>query len=150
MLQLQQKGPLYKQLHRASKKLVLVLATSASVTEASQEDVVLDQISCICYLIWFKKNEVQALIDFGNKVNAMTPEYTLKLTLKVCRTDVRAQKINGSTFETFEMVLASFQVEDKLERARFFQKMFLLGDLSVEVILRMPFLILSNANIQFA
>ena len=48
------------------------------------------------------------------------------------------------------MVLASFQVEDKLERARFFQESFLLIDTSVKVMLGMPFLTFSNANIQFA
>ena len=47
------------------------------------------------------------------------------------------------------MVLASFQMEDKLERAQFFQKMFLLANLSIEVVLGMPFLIFSNVNIQF-
>ena len=80
----------------------------------------------------------------------MTPGYALKLGLKVRPTDVGAQKIDGSTLETFGMVLASFQVEDTLGRARFFQETFLLADLSVEVVLGMPFLTLSNANIQFA
>ena len=47
------------------------------------------------------------------------------------------------------MVLANFQMEDKLGRARFFQKTFLLADISVEVVLEMPFLTLSNADIQF-
>ena len=50
----------------------------------------------------------------------------------------------------FGMVLASFQVEDTLGRARFFQETFLLADLSIEVVLGMPFLTLSNTNIQFA
>ena len=48
------------------------------------------------------------------------------------------------------MVLASFQVEDTLRRARFFQETFLLVDLSIEVVLGMPFLFLSNADIKFA
>ena len=149
MLQLQQKGPLCKQLHRASKKLVSVLATSAPVTEASQEDVVLDRVFHICYLIRFKKNEVQALINSGSKVNAITPGYASKLGLKVRPTNVGAQKIVGSTLETFGMVPASFQVKDKLERPQYFQETFL-SDLSIEVVLEMPFLTLSNANIQFA
>ena len=45
------------------------------------------------------------------------------------------------------MVLADFQVEDKLGRARFFQETFLLADISMEVVLGMPFLTLNNANI---
>ena len=122
------------------------------MTEASQKDVVLDRVPCICYPIWFKKSEVQvqALLDSGNEVNAMTPGYASKLGLKVRPTDVEAQKIDSSTLKMFGMVLASFQVENKLERPRFFQKTFLLADLSMEVVLRMPFLTLSNANIQFA
>ena len=80
----------------------------------------------------------------------MTPAYALKLGLRVRRTDVGAQKIDSSTFKIFGIVLASFQVEDKLGRARFFQKTFRLANISVEVVLGMPFLTLSNADIQFA
>ena len=47
------------------------------------------------------------------------------------------------------MVLADFQVEDKLGKARFFQETFLLADISAEVVLGMPFLTLSNADVQF-
>ena len=112
----------------------------------------LDWVLYIHYPIWFKKSgvQVQALIDSSSKINAMTPGYASKLGLKVCPTDVVAQKIDGSTLEMFGMVLASFQVEDKLGRARFFQETFILADLSVEMVLGMPFLTLSNADIQFA
>ena len=127
--------------------------TSTPVTESSQKDVVvLNRVPCICYPMRFKKSKVQiqALIDSGSEVNAMTPAYASKLGLKVHTTDVGAQKIDGSTLETFGMVLASFQVEDKLGRTRYFQETFLLADISVEVVLGMPFLTLSNADIQFA
>lgn len=46
--------------------------------------------------------------------------YALKLGLKVYRSNIRAQKIDVFTFETFEIVLASFQVENTLEKACFF------------------------------
>ena len=48
------------------------------------------------------------------------------------------------------MVIAGFQVEDKLGRVRFFQESFLLAETSMEVVLEMPFLTFSNANIQIA
>ena len=48
------------------------------------------------------------------------------------------------------MVIAAFQVKDKFGRARFFQETFLLADTRMEVVLKMPFLTLNNANIQFA
>ena len=52
--------------------------------------------------------------------------------------------------QTFGMVIAGFQVEDQLGKARFFQKSFLLAETSMEVVLGMPFLTFSNADIQFA
>ena len=123
------------------------------MTEINKEDeVALARVPCIHYPLRFQKdnqNEVRALINFGSEVNAMTPAYALKLGLKVCQTDVGAQKIDGYTLETFRMVLASFQMEDKLGRARFFQETFLLADIHMEVVLGMPFLTLSNADIQF-
>ena len=48
------------------------------------------------------------------------------------------------------MAIASFQVADKLGRARFFQETFLVANTSMEVVLGMPFLTFSNANIRFA
>ena len=47
------------------------------------------------------------------------------------------------------MVLANFRMEDKLGRTRFFQETFLLANISAEVVLGMPFLTLSNVDIQF-
>ena len=48
------------------------------------------------------------------------------------------------------IVIVGFQLEDKLGRARFFQKSFLLAETSMEVVLGMIFLTLNNADIQFA
>ena len=50
----------------------------------------------------------------------MNPAYVGKLGLHIWKTNVRAKKIDGSTFETFGMVIADFQVEDKGGRPRFF------------------------------
>lgn len=63
VLSLSKIEPLYKQLLEISKKLTLVLATSALVTEVSKKKVVL---ACIYYLLHFSKNtnKVQALINF--------------------------------------------------------------------------------------
>ncbi|MCJ1342758.1 hypothetical protein MMC31_000947, partial [Peltigera leucophlebia] len=61
-------------------------------------------------------------------VNAMAPAYASKLARQIRRTDVRAKKIDGSTLETYGMVIAGFQIQDKLERVRFFQETFLVVD----------------------
>ena len=44
------------------------------------------------------------------------------------------------------MIIAGFQVEDKLSRARFFQKSFLLAT-SMKMVLEMRLLTISNAKI---
>ena len=86
----------------------MVLVTSALMTKANKKDiVVLDQVFYIYYPIWSKKNEIQVLIDFSIEVNAITLRYALKQGLKVCFIDVKTSKINSSTFEIFEIVLAS-------------------------------------------
>ena len=122
------------------------------MTETSKEDCVfLERVLYIYYPLRFQKDnaDVKDLIDSGNEVNAMLPAYTLKLGLKIYHTDVGAQKIDGYALEIFGIVLANIQMEDKLGRARFFQETFLLADISVEVVLGMPFLTLSNADVQF-
>ena len=77
---------------------------------------------CIYYPLCFRKDiaGVKALIDSGNKFNTITSEYTLKLGFQVYYTNIGAQKIDSSILKMFGMVLASFQVMNKLGRARFF------------------------------
>lgn len=88
-----------------------------------------------------------ALINSRSKINAMTPVYVLELGLKVRQTNVGDEKNDGSMFKIFEIVLASFQIEDKFKRTWFFSEIFLLADTSVKMILEIPFLILSNLDI---
>ena len=115
---------------------------------------VLDWVPCIHYPVQFRKDKegatIRALIDSGSEVNAMTPAYAKRLGLWTQKTDIGVQKIDGSSLATYRMVIAAFQVIDKLGRARFFQETFLLADTTMEVVLGMPFLTLSNADIQFA
>lgn len=89
------------------------------------------------------------MIDSGSEVNAMTPAVAAKLGLSTRPTGIGAQKIDGSALKTYGMVIAGFSIQDKLGRIRFFEETFLLADTSMEVVLGMPFLALSNADIQF-
>ena len=45
------------------------------------------------------------------------------------------------------MVVASFQVVNKLDCSQFFQETFLLANISIEVVIGMPLLTLSNADV---
>ena len=133
-----------------AKKLVLVLATPSLMTKTSKKKYVyLTRVLCIYYPFCFLKNNVgvRALIDLESEVNAIILAYALKLALKVYSTNVEAQKIDGSTFEIFEIVLASLLVEDKLGKARLFQETFLLANTSAKIVLSIPFFTLNNANV---
>ena len=89
------------------------------------------------------------MLNSGSKVNAMSPAYAKRLGLKTRKTNVRAQKIDGSALKTFGMVIADFQVEDKSGRPRFFQETFLVANTKFEMILGIPFLKISNADVAF-
>ena len=71
---------------------------------------------------------MQALIDSSSNVNVMNSAYAKKLDFRVRQTNVGAQKIDRSHLETFEMVITSFLLEDKLEKVWFFQETFLVAD----------------------
>ena len=114
---------------------------------------ILDRMPCMHYPVPFWKDKgatSRALIDLGSKVIAMTLAYAKKLGFQVRKTDFRAQKIDGSLLWTFRMVIAGFQIEDKLSRVWFFQESFLLAETSMEVVLAMPFLAFNIADMQFA
>ena len=96
------------------------------MTAASREALkvrVPDKVPCICYFVQFRKDkgkDVLALLKSESEVNAITPAYTAHLGLKVRVTDLGVQKIDGSLLATYNMVIAAFQVVDKLSRPRFF------------------------------
>ena len=132
------------------KKLISISTTSTSIASAKEK--ALECVPGIHYPVQFKgtnKTQIQALIDSSSEVNAMILAYTLRLRLQARHTNIKAQKIDGSTLQTFRIVLADFQVEDKLGKARFFQETFLLANISIEIVLGILFLTLSNVNVQF-
>lgn len=70
----------------------------------------LECIPYIYYSLCFQKDiaNVRVLIDFDNKINTITLAYILKLGSKVRYTNIRVQKIDGSTHQTFKIIRASF------------------------------------------
>lgn len=80
----------------------------------------------------------------------MTLAYASKLGFTVRKVDVGTQKIDESALTMHGMVIASFQVKDKERRVCCFQETFLVIDTSMEVVPKMLFLTLSNADMAFA
>ena len=79
----------------------------------------------------------------------MSQAFALQLGFKTRKTNVGAQKIDGTTLETYKMVVSTFSVSDEDGRVRFFKESFLLADVKPDIIFGMPFLTMSNADIDF-
>lgn len=63
--------------------------------------------------------------------------------------NLSAQKIDGSRFETFRMVIALFQLDDKDGKSRYFGEIFLAANISINVAFGILFLILSIVEVNF-
>lgn len=105
----------------------------------------------IYYPIYIQKSQeqIEVLIDSGSKVNVMNLNFARKLGFHIWKTNIRAQKIDGSIAEIFRILITKFQVEDKVDKPGFFQKTFLMADTKFAKILAMLFLNISNANVSY-
>ena len=108
-------------------------------------------VPCIRYPVTFRKKAmpVWMFFDLSSKCNAIHLTYAKKLDLPIRPTNVEEQKINSTTLDTFGMVVAAFSGIDKTNRVKFFEETFLVANVSPKVVLGMPFLTLSGANIDF-
>ncbi len=79
----------------------------------------------------------------------MSQAFAQQLGLKICKTNVGAQKIDGTTLKTYGIVVFIFSVLDKDSRERFFEECFLLADIKADIVLEMPFLTMSNDDVDF-
>ncbi len=79
----------------------------------------------------------------------MSQTFAHQLGLKIWKTNIRAQKIDGSTLEIYGMVVFTFSVSDKDGRERFFEKSFFMADVKPDIVFRIPFLTMSNADVNF-
>ena len=133
------------------KKLVSVSATSTPTTGTREE--ALECIPCIHYPVQLKntdKTPVQTLINSGSEVITIYPSFAKQLGLAIRPTDVGAQKIDGIMLNTHGIVVAAFSVVDKANQVRFFEKTFLVANVSPELVLGMLFLTSSGADIDFS
>lgn len=74
-----------------------VLTISMSMTVRKTEE--LEQVFCIKYPVIFK-DKTEASLDSESEVNIMTQTFAHQIELKVRRTNVKIQRLNGTTPET--------------------------------------------------
>lgn len=54
----------------------------------------------------------------------MNLNFTKKLDFYACQTKVNIQKIDGSSLETFGMIIVFFLINDKARKPQFFEEIF--------------------------
>lgn len=79
----------------------------------------------------------------------MTPAYTTKLGQRLRSINLGTQKIDGLALKIHNMTLASFSLQDSQGKVQFFEETFLLVDTNIKIVLEMPFLAFSNADVDF-
>ena len=84
----------------------------------NNEEVV--KVSCIYYPIWVYKDEIWALIKNKSKINVIGSNCIQMLGSKVRKISIGAQKIDFSTLKTFRIIIADFQIKNKVDKARYF------------------------------
>ncbi len=91
----------------------------------------------------------EALLDSGSKVNAISQVFAHQLGHKIQKTNIRAQKIDDTTLETYKIIVSTFSILDKDGRERIFEESFQLTDMNLDIVFGMSFLIMSNVDIDF-
>lgn len=79
----------------------------------------------------------------------ITLAYLVKLGITTQKTSIRAQKINNSLLETYNIFLTRFLLFESLSKVKHFKKSLLLAIISIEVILGISFRIFSNVDKEF-
>lgn len=75
--------------------------------------------------------------------------FVKKLDFQVRKIKVDSQTVDVLKLDTFDIVITSFSMKDKERMSYFFEKTFLLADISMDITLDMPFSSLSNIEIDF-
>ena len=118
----------------------------------------LEQVTCIQYFIAFPIGITQngsaldlisAVFDLSSEINAMHLAFVERLGFVVQTTKFGDQKIDSTTFEIYREVIAAFLVPNQADRVRFFEETFLVAIVSPDMVFGMPFLTLSDANVDF-
>lgn len=79
----------------------------------------------------------------------MTLIFAVKLGLTSRPINFDAQKTDDLYLNSYDMIIVEFSIQNSLGKIPFFEKCFLLADISIEIVLKMFFLNFSNANIKF-
>lgn len=59
------------------------------------------------------KDEIKALLNSESKVNIIKQAFVFQLGLKIWKTNIEVQKINGTTLEIYKIIVFTFFILNK-------------------------------------
>lgn len=123
------------------------MAITTIITEKKTKEK-LKWIPCIQYFGIFK-DETKALLYLKSVINILSQVFAFQFGLKIRKTTNKTQKIDSTTLKTYGIRVSIFLILDKDGRQKFFEKNFLLVDIKLDVIIRIFFPFMRNADIDF-
>lgn len=79
----------------------------------------------------------------------MQLSFARTLKLYICKIDIKTHKIDSNRLATFNIVIEFFTMENQTKKFRFFKETFLMADISINITLKIFFIILHNVKINF-
>ena len=130
-------------------KAVKTTEVSKDGEESKGEYPNLIQVLCIRYPIIFRKKSMSAFLDSGSKVNIIYLTFAQELRLSIRPTDVGAEKADGTMLDTYGIVVTVFSMMNKANQVRFFEKSFLVANISPKIVFGILFFTLSSGDVDF-
>ena len=72
------------------------------------------QVPCIRYPITFERKSVLVLLNLNNEINTIHPTFAQELGFAIRLINIRVQKIDGTTINTYRIVVAAFLLTDRV------------------------------------
>ena len=97
--------------------MVLAIFTLVTGIKKTLKVRFLDQVPYICYPMELQKDKGKDELDLfnlGSRENAIILTYTAELSFKRQRLNIKLWKIDGSSSKTYSIVIAIFQILDKI------------------------------------
>lgn len=79
----------------------------------------------------------------------MQPSFVRRLGFCIHKTNIGAQRIDGNRLEIFVIIIAFLSIDNKNGKFCFFEKTFLLANISMNVALGIFFLTVNNVKVNF-
>lgn len=92
---------------------------------------------------------MSTFFDLSSEVNTIHPTFVKELRILIRLINVEIQKIDNTRLDTYKIVVAVFSLTDKAKQVKFFEKIFLVANVSLEIVFIIIFLTLNSTNIDF-